>query len=275
MATYDVSDFQTEVIDRSSQLPVVVDFWAAWCGPCKALGPILEKLAGEAAGRWELAKLDTEAHPQVAADFAIRSIPAVKLFVDGAMVSEFVGALPEETIRQWLDEVLPGPGADQLREARELLAAGGAAGAERARELLEEVLAADGSHEEARVLLAEALVFDDPEAAATLLAELSSGSKLGDRIEALRTIARLLSLLPAGDGLDDGPAKGPYLDAIRALARRDYEAALTGFIDIAGRDRLLDDDGARKACLSIFELLGRDDPRTRDYRKQLARAVLV
>jgi putative thioredoxin len=275
MATYDVSDFQTEVIDRSSQLPVVVDFWAAWCGPCKALGPILEKLAGEAAGRWELAKLDTEAHPQVAADFAIRSIPAVKLFIDGAMVSEFVGALPEETIRQWLDEVLPGPGADQLREARELLAAGGAAGAERARELLEEVLAADGFHEEARVLLAEALVFDEPTAMLPLLEELSSGSKLGDRVEALRTIARLLLLLPAGDGLDDRPAKDAYVEAIGALARRDFDSALEGFLEVVGGDRSLDDDGARNACLAIFTLLGDETAGTREYRKRLAQALFA
>ena len=95
MGTHDITDVQTEVIERSAELPVVVDFWAAWCGPCKALGPVLEKLAGEAAGRWQLAKVDTEAHPRVAADHAIRSIPAVKLFVDGQVVSEFVGALPE------------------------------------------------------------------------------------------------------------------------------------------------------------------------------------
>lgn len=275
MGTHDVTDFQTEVIDRSAELPVVVDFWAAWCGPCKALGPVLEKLAGEAAGRWQLAKVDTEAHPRVAADHAIRSIPAVKLFVDGKVVSEFVGALPEETIRQWLDEMLPGPAADRLREARELLAVGGAEQTGRARGLLEEILAEEASNEEASVLLAEALLFDDAEAALTLLEEMSSGLKLGDRVETLRTIARLLSLLPAGDGLDDSPAKDAYVEAIGALARRDFDTALEGFIEVAGRDRSLDDDGARNACLAIFTLLGDEAAATREYRKRLARALFV
>ena len=275
MGTHDITDFQTEVIERSAELPVVVDFWAAWCGPCKALGPVLEKLAGEAAGRWQLAKVDTEAHPRVAADHAIRSIPAVKLFVDGQVVSEFVGALPEETIRRWLDEVLPGPAAGRLREARELLAAGRVEETERARGLLEEILAEDASNEEARVLLAEALVFDEPEAVSTLLEELSSGSELGDRVEALRTIARLLSLLPAGEALDDSPAKDRYVEAVGALAQRDFDTALEGFIEVVGRDRALDEDGARNACLAIFTLLGDETAGTREYRKRLARALFV
>ncbi|MGD8328454.1 MAG: thioredoxin [Acidobacteriota bacterium] len=275
MSTYDISDFQAEVIDRSHQVPVVVDFWAEWCGPCKMLGPVLEKLAGEANGRWQLAKLDTEGHPRIAAAFAIRSIPAVKLFVDGEVVSEFVGALPEETIRQWLNEVIPGPEAGRMREARELLTRGDEASLQRARRLLEEALEVDAGNVEARVLLAEALVFDDAPAATALLEPIGAGDKHGDRAEALRTVARLLTLSPDSPELGDSPAKNAYFEAIDALSRRDLEGALAGFVYVAGQDRQLDDDGARNACLAIFTLLGDEAAETREYRKQLARALFV
>jgi putative thioredoxin len=275
MSDHDVSDFQAEVIERSAEVPVVVDFWAEWCGPCKMLGPVLEKLAGEARGRWQLAKLDTEAHPRLAAAFGIRSIPAVKLFVDGEVVSEFVGALPEESIRQWLDEVIPGPSAASMRTARELLAAGEAEGVARARALLRETLADEEDNEEARVLLAESLVFEDPDTATTLVEPIGAGSKHGERAASLRTIARLLSLREADKELADSPVAEAYLEAIEALSRRDLERALAGFVEVASRDRGLDDDGARNACLAIFTLLGDEAPATREYRKQLARALFV
>jgi putative thioredoxin len=275
MSAHDVTDFQAEVIERSREVPVVADFWAAWCGPCKVLGPVLERLAGAAGGRWQLAKIDTDAHPTIAAEHGIRSIPAVKLFVDGAVVSEFVGALPEESIRQWLAEVLPGPEADRLREAGRLLAGTVPSERERARSLLEEVLRHDADNEEARGLLAEALVFEDPAAAVTLLEAIGLGAKHGERAEAVRTVARLLQLPRDGEGLPASEARDAYLEAIGALARRDFDAALAGFIEVAGRERTLDGDGARNACLAIFALLGDDAELTREYRKQLARALFV
>ena len=271
MSHYDVTDFQAEVIERSAELPVLVDFWAEWCGPCKALGPVLEKLAGEADGGWHLAKLDTEAHPRLAAAFGIRSIPAVKLFVDGEVVDEFVGALPEESVRAWLAEAIPVPGAEQLREARELLAAGEPDDVERARQLLLDCsLQEDATNEEARVLLAEANVFDDPAGAAALLGPVGSGDKHGERAEALRTIAGLLEARIGDETPDASPAAG-YAEAIEALAQRDFEAALQGFIAASAAGS--DDDLPRRACLAIFTLLGDEAELTRAYRKRLARVL--
>ncbi|ARA95192.1 MAG: thioredoxin [Bacteroidetes bacterium] len=99
--------FQKEVIDKSHEKPVLVDFWAPWCGPCRVLGPTLEKLARESGGAWRLVKVNADRHPELNLRYGIRGIPAVKLFVDGDVVAEFVGAQPEPAVRRWLDEHLP------------------------------------------------------------------------------------------------------------------------------------------------------------------------
>ena len=102
--------FQTEVIEKSHDKPVVVDFWAPWCGPCRALGPTIEGLARASGGRWRLVKINADAHPALMQRFGVRGIPAVKMFVGGAVVAEFTGALPEPEVRRWLDAHLPAPG---------------------------------------------------------------------------------------------------------------------------------------------------------------------
>ena len=104
---FELKDFREDVIEASKTTPVVIDFWAEWCGPCRTLGPTIEKLAGEAQGRWKLVKVDVEENQQLAAQFQIRSIPAVKMVFEGKLVSEFSGALPEHEIKKWLDENLP------------------------------------------------------------------------------------------------------------------------------------------------------------------------
>jgi putative thioredoxin len=273
MSEHDVSDFQAEVLDRSAEVPVVVDFWAEWCAPCRALGPIMEKLAGEAGGKWQLAKVDTEAMPEVGARYGIRSIPNVKLFVDGEVVSEFVGALPEEAVRQWLAEVLPGGSAEKLREAREALASGDPEREIAARRTLEEILGEEPGNGEALLLLAQSRLFEDPAGTTVLLETIPRGSPHDDLLDALRTVGGLLSLLTDTDALADSPAKQRYIEGITALAERDFEAALAAFVDVVGIDRNLDDDGARRAALAVFEILGSDSEIARDYRRRLSSAL--
>ena len=111
------TDFSEEVLETSKQIPVLVDFWAEWCGPCRILGPILEKLAGEASGEWKLVKVNTELHPDLAQAFDLRGIPAVKLFSQGEPIAEFTGALPEAQVRDWLGANLPGASDDEFTAA--------------------------------------------------------------------------------------------------------------------------------------------------------------
>ena len=160
--SYEVEDFQQDVLEKSFQQPVLVDFWAEWCGPCRTLGPILERLASENEGKWSLVKVNTEIHQEVAMHFQVRSIPAVKLFIDGEVVDEFTGALPEASIRQWLEQTLPGNSSNnQLLEfAKEALEVGEV---DQALLALKRLLNEEPEHDEGRTLLARIYLFSQDE----------------------------------------------------------------------------------------------------------------
>ena len=119
-----VQNFQEDVIEASSKIPILVDFWASWCGPCRILGPVLEKLEAEQTGDWKLAKVDTDQNPELSTQYGIRGIPAVKLFVDGNVVNEFTGALPELAVRKWLAEAIPSEAKALLVQAEECISNG-------------------------------------------------------------------------------------------------------------------------------------------------------
>src|SRR5690625_7377564 len=143
----------------------MVDFWAPWCGPCRALGPVLEKLATEEDVGWSLVKVNTDQHPEISQRFGIRGIPAVKMFVGGEVVDEFTGALPEYAVRQWLEKAIPSEATRKVDEAARMIDSGdeSAAGA-----LLEGLLKEAVADPQAKVLLARVLAFEDPDRAASL-----------------------------------------------------------------------------------------------------------
>src|SRR5512146_24625 len=118
---HEVRDFEKDVIERSFTVPVVVDFWAEWCGPCKMLGPILERLESQSGGKWVLAKVDTDHNEDLAIRYGVRGIPNVKLFVEGKVANEFTGALPERMVVQWLEKALPDQGRKELERAELLI----------------------------------------------------------------------------------------------------------------------------------------------------------
>ena len=270
MAGYDTDNFDLDVIERSREKPVLVDFWAAWCGPCRVIGPVLERLADENGDNWELRKLDTEKHPTIARQYRITSIPAVKLFVDGEVKDEFVGALPEQMIVQWLKKALPSKFREQLKRAEALLAEGNLG---EAHYFLSEVLEDDPDDEQGIVLMAQVELYSDPAMAVETADRIPLGSEHFETAEAIKALSRLFRYVETPEVLDDAPVKPDYLEAIRLLRVGENEAAIEGFIDIIRRNRYYDDDGARKAVIAVFKLLGEDHETTRAYRNPFANAL--
>ena len=273
---YDVSDFRTDVLEKSREIPVLVDFWAAWCGPCRTLGPVLELLAEEeeayAEPRWRLAKVDTERFPEVAGNYGVRGIPNVKLFVDGEVVDEFTGALPESAVRSWLQKALPGPQAGELAEARELIAEGEF---DKALEKLEKMIEAEPGNALARLTAAQVLLLEDPERGEELVSDIREDSDLFDQAETIRVIATLSRYVKSQERLPEGDVKAAFLEAATAKVEGDFDRGLATFIDVIREDRYYADDFSRKACIAIFRLLGEGHEITRKYRRAFDGALYV
>jgi putative thioredoxin len=267
---FDTDYFQKDVIERSYTIPVLVDFWADWCGPCKILGPTLEKLARAADGRWALAKIDTEKHRDISTQYNIRNIPNVKLFIDGRVSGDFVGALPESAVVEWLQKNIPSKHRREVESARQLLRDGRPSDA---RQLLEPAVAAEPGNETATVLLAQTYLEPEPGRALELLAPVGHGSENYEHAEAIRTLAGLFARVESPDGLPDAPVRDLYARAAGMARSGDYAAALGAFIEVVRMNRGFDDDGARKSCIAIFKLLGEDNSITTEHRPAFGNAL--
>src|SRR5438094_9279749 len=229
----DVTDatFEQDVLERSKQVPVVVDLWAPWCGPCRTLGPTIEKVVDATEGRVELVKVNVDENPRVAATFQVQSIPAVYALHDGKVIDGFIGALPEKGVAEFVARLPP---ADT--EADRLVAAGD-------EESLRKALDEDPDHEGAVVALADLLAErGDAEEALQLLA----------RIPETAETRRVAAIARLGD------------EASAADSNGEVESKLDSLLD-----RVKDDEGARQEFVDLLEVLGPDDPRTSHYRKAL------
>ncbi len=269
----DTDAFGPAVLQRSHEVPVVVDFWAEWCAPCRTLGPTLEKLAAEYGGQFELVKVDVDANQALARQFGVQGIPLVLAFRNGQPVDRFTGALPEPAVRQWLDGILPTEADRLVDAARDAIFDGDEAEADR---LLREVLAGDPGHPEAGTTLASLLIArGDTEEALIVLGRLSPTPEV-ERLQATaRVAASQDSDLPALEArlAEDPDDEDARLDLAQALAaRQEHEPALDHLLKVvaAGGDRK---DDARQAMLDVFGLLGNEHPLTAAYRRQLANVL--
>ncbi|TVQ93327.1 MAG: thioredoxin [Chromatiaceae bacterium] len=269
-------NFMSVVIEGSRARPVLVDFWADWCAPCRALMPILARLADEFKGAFILAKLDTEAEPELAAQFGIRSLPTVQLFKDGRPVDQFMGALPEAQVREFLGRHLARASDALLERARGLLATGDSAGAER---LLEQARAEDPDN--SRIFIAEVQLkaaAGDTDAALALLERTPLDLVNDPELAALRGqlgFAAIIEGAPAAAALEARLAADPndsearHQLAARLVLAGDYEAALEHLLTLLKRDRAYGEDAARKGMVAIFDLLGGSGDLVARYRGQM------
>jgi putative thioredoxin len=253
----DVTDatFVDEVIEESKSRPVVVDFWAEWCAPCRTLGPILEKLAVENDGAFRLAKVDVDANPGVAAHFMVQGIPSVKAFRGGELVDEFVGAMPEPMVRKWLEPILPTEADLMAAEAQQEVASGDLADAE---DRFREALKKDHGNREAVTGLARLLIDRG---------DLREARELVEPLVPDPVAASLLSAVRVAEwaGIE---TPGTLASAKRLASGGHWREALDGMLGALG-----DDPDAREAMLDVFAVLGDDDAMVRDFRAKLASAL--
>ncbi len=280
--TVDVTeqDFESAVVERSHTVPVVIDFWAPWCGPCRAISPVLEKLADEQQGKFILAKINVDENPMLAQAFGIRSIPAIKAVRNGAIAAEFLGAQPEPVIRRFIEQLLPSEAEALAQEGTRLEEAGKTQGAE---SLYRAALAKEANQPQALLGLARLLIQRREEAdALSLLERVPLNTPEYAAAQQLSAQIRLKqSGASAGDeqkyreklaaNPNDVEARFDLSQVLAALGR--YEEALIELLEIVKKDRQFRDDGARKAMLEIFDVVGPRSELAEHYRSELAKVL--
>jgi len=269
------ANFEREVIERSKSVPVVVDFWAEWCGPCRALGPVLEQLVAERAGQIVLAKVNVDECQNLAGAFRIESIPAVKAIHNGQVVLEFVGALPEAALRDFLDRVVPSEAARLTQQARDLESSDPTQAAAIYRRVLQEEQPPDA----ARIGLARLLITRGEEAeGAELLRGIRPGPDEAEEIDRLTTILSLKEVarefgaeaaLRQRLAADSENAELRYeLGCVLAAAGR-YPEALEMLLSAAERDKKLANAKVREVMVKVFQLIGVRSDLSDEYRDKL------
>ena len=268
-------NFEQIVINGSFEAPILVDFWADWCQPCKMLMPVLAKLAEEYAGKFILAKVNTEEQQAVAMQFGIRSIPTVKLFHQGRELDEFAGALPEAEVRAFLDRHLPSAANDVLVAAEQMIAAGDAAGA---LQLLAPAQAADPNDYAILIAMAKAhAALGDWDTASQVLGVLPANEALRPEVVMLSSQMHFAKQAPRADEIDALQARlqadpkdseARFKLAIAQVMQNDFAGAIDALLMLMMKDRSYGEDAARQTLLKLFDMLG-DDPMVAQARRRM------
>ncbi len=259
-------DFTAEVIDRSYNVPVVVDFWAPWCGPCQYLGPVIEQLAAEANGRWELVKVNTDENQHLMQQYGIQGIPAVKLFHKGNVIADFTGALPKHEIEKWLNKHIPDETKTayaELRESTQWPAT------EEQITKLAEFITEHAGFADAVIDMAAEQVLTDPDASLNAMKNITFGHPRFDTVQAIRTLAEMLEV--------DAENEEKYQDRIvsiqSALREKNIEQALEKLIEFVMIDKSFQDELPRRSVIAIFHLLGQQHELSKKYQRRFSMAL--
>lgn len=257
-------DFQKDVVEFSKEVPVLVDFWAEWCGPCRVLGPILEELERKADGHWKLIKVNVDEHRDLSAQFRIQGIPAVKLFVDGQEVDGFTGALPEFQIKSWLDKHLP----SAIEKAIAFLREKAEGNPDQAKEEAEALLEKEDA-KTLRLFLSELVLSEDPSRALELIEDFRPGDIDFDKAADLRALAEL----SMGDFEQDSPAKAQLEIAREAMKNSEEDTLMEALVQAVILDKSYMEDLPRRACIAMFRSKGQNHPLTQKFRPRFDMAL--
>jgi putative thioredoxin len=277
-------NFVPDVLEASKTLPVLVDFWADWCGPCKQLMPVLDRLAEEYAGRFTLAKVNTDEQQELAGQIGIRSLPTVALFKNGQVVDHFVGVVPEAQIRELLDRHVPAQAAAQplspLDTARALKRAGDFLGAA---QRIEQEIAKEPDNVELRSELGELQVLSgNLDAGKEILKSLQAREPASSFVKRLAAVIEFSDVIAANPDIeklkqrlatDSADAGARHALAVHRLLAGDYDAALEDWLQLMRTHRTFGDDLPRKSLVQAFEIIGSADPRVADARRSMARML--
>ncbi|HLF26190.1 MAG TPA: thioredoxin [Anaerolineae bacterium] len=259
--------FQNEVVERSKKTPVLVDFWAPWCGPCRTLSPILERVAADSDGAFILAKVNTDEAPNLAAQYNVRGIPAVKMFRGGRVVDEFVGVKPEREVRDFLKAFAPTQVDRWLMEAQSLVYG---ERWEEAAAAYRRILEAKPGYPPAALELGRMYLAAGRGAeAASALQEVPTSAAEYTRAETLLPLARLIAHAQIPNGMAEG-LDALYRQAGQQVLERRIPEALDTLFDLLRKNRNYGEGEAKRAALALFEYLGSENPAVKEYRRQLA-----